>query len=774
MSDYRLVITNVGLTKLANANINGVQLHLTQFSVGDGIIVPSLNTSALVSEKYRANLNAVEIDNGVAIIDCVLPTEVGGWYIREAGLWDGDGDLFAVCIVPTTYKVSPSEGAAKSLQIRLRIAIQNAGSIAFETDETIIYATKDWTLDKLAQKVNLTGDETIAGIKTFSSEPVIPSKNTAAGNNATKPATEAQVYKVTTDTVTIADPTASATTLLSGTFTALITRLIANVKSLFTSDAQNVKLTGNQTVAGIKTFSSEPVIPSKNTAAGNNATKPATEAQVYKVTTDTVTIADPTASATTLLSGTFTALITRLIANVKSLFTSDAQNVKLTGNQTVAGIKTFSSEPVIPSKNTAADNNATKPATEAQVYKVTTDEIEIADPTASVTTLLSGNFTALITRLIANVKSLFTSDAQNVKLTGNQTVAGVKTFSSLPVVPAQSVVDDYKGTARAATTAPASQYQIDWRQPLLFRALGANNANWKQIAKITGINSGVWLEIGANSNSQMQGYAESVYIGIRGTGTYDFTVHCDADWNLTFIAVPDTTNNTLILYTNRTYFGVRPIARYGNAIDLTYLDTGSTTQPEGYIAPQKLFIRPDAATQIIAGAGLTGGGDLRANRTISMGTPGDITATSVNGFNGTIHTHKFNIVFPPTAFVAGDNFIRHSPSGNTPAGTSGALTFRKSFIALTSGTIRCILGFSIGGSTSLDYALRIYKNNALLAAGTGNHNSGSFQTDIAVAAKDLIGFEIYYQNILSSGITLTLNIDLGVTDTKQLAYFMPA
>ena len=44
-----------------------------------------------------------------------------------------------------------------------------------------------------------------------------------------------------------------------------------------------VKLTGNQSIGGTKTFTAEPVLPSKSTSAGNNATKPATEAQVYDV-----------------------------------------------------------------------------------------------------------------------------------------------------------------------------------------------------------------------------------------------------------------------------------------------------------------------------------------------------------------------------------------------------------------------------------------------------------------------------------------------------------
>ena len=48
---------------------------------------------------------------------------------------------------------------------------------------------------------------------------------------------------------------------------------------------------------------------------------------------------------------------------------NDSEVVKLSGNQTIAWTKTFSTSPVVPSKTTAATNSWTKIATEAQVYK---------------------------------------------------------------------------------------------------------------------------------------------------------------------------------------------------------------------------------------------------------------------------------------------------------------------------------------------------------------------------------------------------------------------
>ena len=81
-------------------------------------------------------------------------------------------------------------------------------------------------------------------------------------------------------------------------------------------------------------------MPSKSTAATNNPTSPATEAQVY----------------------------------VKA---DDDKVVHKAGAETITGVKTFTVEPVLPSKTTAATNDGTKPATEAQVYNVDSNAVKI-------------------------------------------------------------------------------------------------------------------------------------------------------------------------------------------------------------------------------------------------------------------------------------------------------------------------------------------------------------------------------------------------------------
>ena len=61
------------------------------------------------------------------------------------------------------------------------------------------------------------------------------------------------------------------------------TALLSTELNKKANDSDVIKLTGNQTIAGTKTFSTSPLVPSKNTTAGNNPTYIATEAQVVSL-----------------------------------------------------------------------------------------------------------------------------------------------------------------------------------------------------------------------------------------------------------------------------------------------------------------------------------------------------------------------------------------------------------------------------------------------------------------------------------------------------------
>ena len=66
-----------------------------------------------------------------------------------------------------------------------------------------------------------------------------------------------------------------------------------------------------------------------------------------------------------------------------------------------------------------------------------------------------------------------------------------------------------------------------------------------------------------------------------------------------------------------------------------------------------LALKANAATQISAGAGLTGGGTLAANRTIGLATPSTLSGSTTNwvGNGATGHTHEIARATPTLAGV---------------------------------------------------------------------------------------------------------------------------
>ena len=84
--------------------------------------------------------------------------------------------------------------------------------------------------------------------------------------------------------------------------------------------------------------------------------------------------------------------------------------------------------------------------------------------------------------------------------------------------------------------------------------------------------------------------------------------------------------------------------------------------------------------QILTGNGLTGGGNLTTDRSISLGTPSAVTATSTNYTSGNTHSHALDISsFLPTYYV---DVTSSRGSGGTYTNTTGKLMF----VAVTSGT----------------------------------------------------------------------------------------
>lgn len=152
---FKTIHTTYGLAKIAAAEATGTPIMLAQMAIGDGNGNPTTPTdgqTTLVREVYRASINRVYQDPDTPnkfTAELLVPATEGGFVIREVGVFDADGGLFAVGNVPDTYKPELSEGAVADTVIRLVFYVTNADVISVTVDPGVAIATQSWVLNAI-------------------------------------------------------------------------------------------------------------------------------------------------------------------------------------------------------------------------------------------------------------------------------------------------------------------------------------------------------------------------------------------------------------------------------------------------------------------------------------------------------------------------------------------------------------------------------------------------------------------------------------------------
>ncbi|UUL27049.1 tail fiber protein [Escherichia albertii] len=154
----KTVITTAGAAKLAAATApGGRKVNITTMAVGDGggkLPVPDAGQTKLVNEVWRHTLNKISQDNrhsNYIIAELVIPPEVGGFWMRELGLYDDAGTLIAVANMAESYKPALAEGSGRSQTCRMVIIVSSVASVELTIDTTTVMATQDYVDDKIAE-----------------------------------------------------------------------------------------------------------------------------------------------------------------------------------------------------------------------------------------------------------------------------------------------------------------------------------------------------------------------------------------------------------------------------------------------------------------------------------------------------------------------------------------------------------------------------------------------------------------------------------------------
>ncbi|SFU55589.1 phage tail protein [Pseudomonas sp. OV546] len=160
MADYYTLLTDAGIAYETACKAAGVPIKLAQISVGDGngaVYNPDASAKALKREVWRGPLNALFQDEKNAnwlMAEVTIPSDVGGWYVREAGLWTDTGILYAIVKYPESYKpVLATSGSGKEFYIRSIFETSNAAIVTLLIDDTVVKATRAWVMDYLGRQL---------------------------------------------------------------------------------------------------------------------------------------------------------------------------------------------------------------------------------------------------------------------------------------------------------------------------------------------------------------------------------------------------------------------------------------------------------------------------------------------------------------------------------------------------------------------------------------------------------------------------------------------
>ena len=150
---FQNILTTIGQQKRAIAETGGVSLNITHFKIGDSdgqYYEPAEAQIDLVNTKYTANFTGQSqilvnpTSSNEVLYKCFVPAEIGGFTIRELGLFDSNNDLILICKLPAQDKFALDSGLYQPLTFTPKIIFTNPQTQAVLTVSSQILATHEF------------------------------------------------------------------------------------------------------------------------------------------------------------------------------------------------------------------------------------------------------------------------------------------------------------------------------------------------------------------------------------------------------------------------------------------------------------------------------------------------------------------------------------------------------------------------------------------------------------------------------------------------------
>ena len=284
MADGSLIVTNAGLAAVIAANRSGTEkVTITSAGFGSGKYVPAPTRTALYAQFKTINTIAGGGIDEYTIHVEIRDTSADAYTVYELGLYTSTGTLFAVASSVDTPIMQKAAGAVGIIVCDIRLSEVGVQSITFgDVNFTVNQATETEsgvaeiatlaeaaagtddarivTPKKLKAETNklvhLTGNETVAGVKTFSASPKAPTP--AATENSTVVPTTEWVKQLISATLLAAHPVGSyymseaatnPSQLFGGTWAQVKDRMLIGAGNLYKVGSEGGSATHRNTTA---------------------------------------------------------------------------------------------------------------------------------------------------------------------------------------------------------------------------------------------------------------------------------------------------------------------------------------------------------------------------------------------------------------------------------------------------------------------------------------------------------------------------------------------
>ncbi|MBX7274397.1 phage tail protein [Pseudomonas sp. ERGC3:01] len=210
-SQFFAMLTAVGEAKQVKADAGLMTWKLTHMAVGDANNadpIPDRLQKSLINERRRAPLNSLGPDPAnpaILVAEQIIPADEGGFWIRELGLFDSDGDLVAVANCAPSFKPKMSQGSGRTQTIRMNFVVKSSNNVVLLIDPAVVTATRKFVEDSVTNAISAldckasvlvatTASIVLAGVQTIDGF-AVPAGSRVLVKNQDKPA-ENGIYVV--------------------------------------------------------------------------------------------------------------------------------------------------------------------------------------------------------------------------------------------------------------------------------------------------------------------------------------------------------------------------------------------------------------------------------------------------------------------------------------------------------------------------------------------------------------------------------------------------